>query len=314
MSGCVDDPDIVSQEEYDEIVDLAESGDAEAQIELAELYEEGEFCRKSDAKAAAWYLRAAEQGLAHAQIALGTLYVEGRGLPEDREKALHWFEKAALQGDAVARFNMGALFSEEGEGRDFGEALKWYRMASFQENPDALHALGIMYEQGDGVLQSDEEAHKFYKRAATEGHSGGMYGLGSLFESGRGVEQDLEEAIYWYKEAADAEYPDAQACNDLAWLYATCRLTELRDGRKAAKYALIASAESPDEFSFKDTLAAAYARAGWFEDAVAAQMKAIELANEDESLDEAEGEELLEELRMRLRLYESGEAYGETGE
>ena len=313
-AGCLPDDGLVSQEEYDEIRALAKAGDAEAQYQLGEFYEEGEVRRQSDATAAEWYLKAAEQGHIDAQIAVGVLYAEGLGGAEDRAEAIGWFEKAAASGDSQAQFNVGSLYTEEGEDQDFGEALKWFRAASFQGNLGALHALGIMYEQGDGVLQSDEEAHKFYKRAASEGHSGGMYGLASLLEGGRGVEQDFEEAIYWYKEAADSWEGDPQACNDLAWLYATCSFAELRDGRKAAKYALMANAENPEEFYFKDTLAAAYARSGWFEDAVAAEKRAIVLANDDEELEEAERDELIEDFRSRLRLYEEGKAYEEAEE
>jgi TPR repeat protein len=76
---------------------------------------------------------------------------------------------------------------EKGEGvsQSDVEAAKWYRKAAEQENDSALNSLtamcnrgssvaqfnlGLMYEEGDGVAQDDDEAAKWFQQAADQGH------------------------------------------------------------------------------------------------------------------------------------------------
>jgi len=54
------------------------------------------------------------------------------------------------------------------------EAVKWYRVAAIQGNPEAQYFLGRMYEKGQGVTQNNQEAVKWYRVAA--GHNG--HGIG----------------------------------------------------------------------------------------------------------------------------------------
>ena len=76
----------------------AQSGDAEAQVDLAnEYYEQG-----NHAKAFEWYTKSANQGYADAQFNLGVMYAQGKGVRQDCQKAVEWFTKAAGQGDAKA--------------------------------------------------------------------------------------------------------------------------------------------------------------------------------------------------------------------
>lgn len=77
---------------------LAEAGDAEAQVALADLYLYGQGVPADPARAADWYRRAAVQGDAVAQLNLGDLYSRGIGLPRDLAKAYVWLARAAKQG------------------------------------------------------------------------------------------------------------------------------------------------------------------------------------------------------------------------
>src|SRR5437879_13021118 len=62
---------------------------------------------------------------------------------------------------------------------------------------------------------------------------------------------------------------DAMARNDYAWLLATCADAEARDGKKAVEHATHACRKTDwKNASFLDTLAAAHAEAGQFEEAV----------------------------------------------
>ena len=85
------------------LYEMAEQGDAEAQLLYAECCRKGEGVPQDDAQAAVWYRKAAEQGLAVAQFNLGLCFADGKGVPQDAAQAAVWFRKAAGQGHANAR-------------------------------------------------------------------------------------------------------------------------------------------------------------------------------------------------------------------
>lgn len=80
----------------------AESGDAEAQTTVGEIYERGLGTAPDYAAAAQWYQKAVDQGSARAMFNLGTLYEQGRGVAEDKLKALNLYRQAqGLPQDSV---------------------------------------------------------------------------------------------------------------------------------------------------------------------------------------------------------------------
>jgi len=76
----------------------AEKGDAEAQFELAKMYETGRGgLTKNFVEAERLYRLSAEQGDAFAQASLAILYRFGKGIPRDYVQAYVWFSLAASQ-------------------------------------------------------------------------------------------------------------------------------------------------------------------------------------------------------------------------
>jgi tetratricopeptide (TPR) repeat protein len=106
-------------------------------------------------------------------------------------------------------------------------------------------------------------------------------------------------------EKALADYRGTQhllAANNYAWLRATCPDEKIRDAAEAEKYAKSACGATRDrEGMFLDTLAAAHAAAGKFDEAVKAQEKALA----DPSFAARHGDE----ARARLRLYKAKRPY-----
>ncbi len=76
---------------------------------------------------------------------------------------------------------------------------------------------------------------------------------------------------------AQAEDGDDVASNSLAWILATSPFEDLRDGAMAIRLVNQALAKKPNESIYIDTLAAAYAEVGRWEDAVATQERALGL-------------------------------------
>lgn len=72
----------------------AQSGDAEAQTYVGDIYERGLGVAPDYATAAQWYEKAADQGFSRALFNLGTLYEQGFGVPQDQLKALNLYRQA----------------------------------------------------------------------------------------------------------------------------------------------------------------------------------------------------------------------------
>jgi len=76
-------------------------------------------------------------------------------------------------------------------------------------DPVAQLNLGKIYDDGNGVPQSDDLAAKWYRAAAEKGNAAAQSNLGLMYRSGRGVAQDKVEAVNWYRKAAKQRYPNA---------------------------------------------------------------------------------------------------------
>jgi TPR repeat protein len=81
---------------------LAEQGDANAQVLLGILYEEGLRGPQDSVQAVLWYEKAAAQGNANAQVRLGALYEAGKGVPQDIVQAYKWYTLGEANGDKKA--------------------------------------------------------------------------------------------------------------------------------------------------------------------------------------------------------------------
>ena len=113
----------------------------------------------------------ADQGNANAQVNLGQMYVSGVGVPQDYVRAHMWFTLAAAQGEVHAQYDLGIMY-ENGQGvsQNYAEALKWYRKAADQGEAHAQYNLGIMYGKGQGVPQDYVRAHMWFNLSAAQGN------------------------------------------------------------------------------------------------------------------------------------------------
>ena len=116
----------------------------------------------------------------------------------------------------------------------------------------------------------------------------------------------MDEAVKHYRLALRLQPHSIATLNNLAWALATHEIANAPDPTFAVELAERACQQSAYKgANHLDTLAACYAAAGRFPDAVQTAQKAIELAT---STDQAQ---LAEDVRHRLRLYETGQTYRE---
>ena len=223
----------------------------------------------------------------------------GRG---DYATALKEWQPLAEQGNAQAQYILGAMYAKgQGVPQDYGEALKWYHKAAAQGHANAQSNLGLMYSKGQGVPQDFAAAVKWYRKAVKQGYAPALYHLGVMYEKGQGVRQDYVEAAKWYGKAA--AQGDADAYNNYAWLLATNKDPKFRDGEKAVALAL--KAVLPKRKShYLDTLAAAYAEAGKFDEAIRVQKEAVDMLRISGSKPQ-----LVKNFQERLNFYKSRKPY-----
>jgi len=111
-----------------------------------------------------------------------------------------------------------------------------------------------------------------------------------------------DKAITDYERSLELTSGAAVAHNGLAWILATCPEEKFRDGEKAVRHATRACELGGWKVAaYLDTLAAAYAEAGRFEEAAKWQQKAID------SFDLPRKE--LEEAKRRLTIYKEKKPY-----
>ena len=266
---------------------------------------------------------------AEAHDNLGRALVDAGRLPE----AVGHLEQA-LQIDpdyTNAHYNLGVALWRTGKAQ---EAIRQYELA-LRLKPDFAEAhnnLGLALAQVGKIhdaIGHYEQALRS-KPAYVEAHcnlGNALAGLGRLQEAIGHFEQALRlkpdfaeahcdlavallvlgkrrEAVGHFEQALQIkpDYPDAQ--NNLAWQLATLAPAEGGDPVRAVTLAERACQLTRDRVApYLDTLAAAYAAVGRFNDAVATAQKAIELAK-------AAGQSrLVEEIDLHLKLYRSGQPY-----
>ena len=199
------------RQRLDAIKSRAEKGDAEAQIQLADLYTEGIGVPKDLSKAAKWHRKAAEQGNARGECLLGLDYVDGLGVKKNLPQAVHWLAKAADQGLPGAQFDLAMCYaSGDVEGKSVVEAAKLFRKASDQGLPQAQAALGNCYLEGTGVPKNIPQGIEWTRKAAEQGFPAAQQTFGLCYAKGRGVATNYVQAYKWLALAAakDTQNPD----------------------------------------------------------------------------------------------------------
>ena len=129
------------------------------------------------------------------------------------------------------------------------------------------------------------------------------YNLGTVL-AGRG---QFDQALAQFQRASELQPDDADTQNNLAWLLATCPAASLRSGAAAIEHAQRANQLCGGRrANVLNTLAAAYAEAGRFPEALAAARKALDVATQQK--DQA----IAGVSRAQIALYQAGKPFRQT--
>jgi protein O-mannosyl-transferase len=193
-----------------------------------------------------------------------------------------------------AGYNLGNTLLQKG---DLTGAIARYQSV-VQVKPGYAKA---HFSLGYGLLEKgsvDESISEFQKALQIKpDYAEAHYSLATaLIQKGK-----VDEAIVHYQQALRIrpDYPEAE--NDLAWELATTSRASARDGSRAVALAQRANELTRGaDLDIVGTLAAAYAEAGRFDDAVKSARQAIDMARA------AGQEDQLAQLSGELKLYEAG--------
>jgi tetratricopeptide (TPR) repeat protein len=253
----------------------------------------------------------------------------------DYEKGMVYYRKAIELNPKYtnAYINLGMAYDDLGEHE---KAIENYQKAQrLKPESDAVYnCLGYAY-LSIGALN---EAIIHYKKCLelNPGHWEANYKLArALSEKGemksaihyytKAIEIDPGKANYYLnlagaflemgmeKEAKETLEKALTLCpsdpwipNKLSWMQATGKNVEIRDGGEAVRLAEIACRLSQNkEPTILDTLAAAYAEAGRFEEALQTATKALSLARQ------LKQEDLAREIEARIELFKTGKPFRE---
>jgi len=175
----------LSADEITELQSRAETGDANAQIDLAIRLRDGRGTAKNDAEALMWSHKAADAGNADAMDFVGFAYLRGAVVKRSPEVAFGYF-KAAADESAQAAFNLGqCYFGAQGTEQDCGKALEWWKKAAEMGHGRAASTAAMAYLSGEGVAPDAALARRLAERAAELNNPSGLVLLGELqFQAG----------------------------------------------------------------------------------------------------------------------------------
>ena len=192
--------------------------------------------------------------------------------------------------------NRGIIFHKRGE---FEKAIADYTRVIQSDHPRveaAYNNRGAAYFELGRYLEAKTDLDEAIRRnpnyreaLATRGQTDKALG-------------NYKEAIADFEKALNFSDDDADVHNSLAWTLAVNPNESLRDGKKALEHALKAcELEQWSHFATLDTLAASFAEAGDFRNAVRYEEQAIALAPSDAIQ--------RKELQGRLQLYHLNTPY-----
>ncbi|MEL7448327.1 MAG: tetratricopeptide repeat protein [Pseudomonadota bacterium] len=328
------------KEAIDWLTHGAERGAPEAQTFLGTLYADGNHVRRDEEEAARWLRKAADQESTAAMTRLAALYMDSRSVVADPAEGERLLLDAAKTKDPdalvqlskffLARARMGAegfrdgavelLRTAQAKGNSEASLMLWQLGEDVDSeavllglvaeaadgNAESALTLGSLYYVGERIDRDFDRAIDYTMEAADKGSPLAQNLLSAIYLDPDNPERDTKKALTWLERAAS--HPgNFDSHNKLAWLLATHPDAELRDGPRAVELMLAMPEKHMRAPALLDTLAAAYAEAGRFEEAVDTQLRAIRLTETYPVGPEPVQAELLGILRGHLALFESNQ-------
>jgi TPR repeat protein len=150
---------------------LADQGDTRSMLGLAYMRLNSVDPRYAPSEAAEYLRRAAAEGSAEAQFELAQLYEKGLGVPQDAERALALYKQSAEQNFADALNDLGFIYFQGGlrVTRDPERALAYFEQAADMRHPQAMFNFAAMIDDGNIAGKGPKDAAEYLYRALRTG-------------------------------------------------------------------------------------------------------------------------------------------------
>lgn len=199
-----------SPREWKKLLERAENGDSEAELEVSSVYSDG--CkdrrgkivgRRSARKEEEWLRRAAGHGNAYAQWALGNLLTSPQASVSSRREGLLWSMRAYRSaevggtGKGTIAGNIAITHRQDGNLR---AAVRWLRRSVELQDAERNIELGIHLYWGLGIRSDPAAAVLCFRKAARarwvseSGRDDANFYLAVTYLEGKGVRQSLPKA------------------------------------------------------------------------------------------------------------------------
>lgn len=208
---------------------------ADAQFFLANCLGNGSLGLQVDhEKAYNLYVQASKQNHSSATYRTAVCNEVGAGTRRDHARAVLFYRKASALGDTAGMYKLGMILLNGllGQQRNPKDAVAWLKRAASQadeDNPHALHELGLLYERtpqpSHGILSTlvsydPAQARELFTQAGQFGYPPSQFKLGTCYEYGSlTCPVDPRRSIAWYTRAA--ERGDAESELALSGWYLT---------------------------------------------------------------------------------------------
>jgi len=227
---------VSAQREIAWVQELADNGDAGAQLQLGLAYRDGRNGLETDPRSSLhWLISAAQAGNAYAADLTGNAYAAGQGAPRDAQQARYWWRIAALAGNADAQTHLGESLlaaddreggtdwlrqaADRGDTRAHADLVRLYREQGLPdadlhrgENPvsalaerldsKGLNAVFAVWRTIETSTPSDQSGEALVAQARA-GDPAAEYQLGMRYRSGAwAVPQDPQRASFWLQRSA----------------------------------------------------------------------------------------------------------------
>ena len=153
-----------------QLASLASQGDTRSMLGLAYMRLNSIDTRYAPNEAAEFLERAAEAGSAEAQFELAQLYEKGLGVTQDFDRAFDLYDQSAKQGFADALNDLGFIYYQGGLNvtRDPKLGLEYFQKAADERHPQAMFNVAALID--DGVIPDkgiDDAAEYLYRSLRT---------------------------------------------------------------------------------------------------------------------------------------------------
>jgi TPR repeat protein len=157
------------------------------------------------------FQKSANQSNAQAQFALGYMYENGLGLDKNESIAVEWFQKSAEQGHIKAQNHLSLIHEKRANEQkkialeilfnlgmaayniqNYVIALDKFQKAANQGSAKAQYKLGVMYNNGYGIVKNERTAVEWFQKAADQGDAHAQYNLSLIHEKNIKAQKKVE--------------------------------------------------------------------------------------------------------------------------